>query len=295
MATASTPTRPKLLADLKRTAHRPTSSTLGDSFLLPHEFADESQSAVAAQFGPEFAGQLDRLKTGEWTGPIRSGYGVHLVLLTARTEGRLPALDEVRELVKRDLMSERRLEANRRFLDGLLAQYKVKIEWPKADSVSTRQNEGAHPMKRLLLILAVCGAFALIASAHEVRPAYLELRETAPDTYDILWKVPARGGDERLGIYVRLPADTEQLAEPRGVSAGGAYLERWRVRRSGGLAGQTISIDGLAATGTDVLVRVEHADGSTQTTRLLPSQPSFVVEAAPSRWHSGGNVPAAGR
>jgi hydrogenase/urease accessory protein HupE len=141
-------------------------------------------------------------------------------------------------------------------------------------------------MKRLLIILAVSGAFASMASAHEVRPAYLELRETAPDTYDILWKIPARGGDERLAIYVRLPADTEQLAEPRGISAGGAYLERWRVRRPGGLAGQTISVDGLAATGTDVLVRLERASGSTQMARLLPSQRSFVVEAAPSRWHT---------
>ena len=141
-------------------------------------------------------------------------------------------------------------------------------------------------MKRLLFLLAVSGAFASIAGAHEVRPAYLELRETTPDTYDILWKVPARGGDERLAIYVRLPADTEQLAEPHGISAGGAYLERWRVRRPGGLAGQTISVDGLAATGTDVLVRLERASGSTHMARLLPSQHSFVVEAAPSRWHT---------
>jgi hydrogenase/urease accessory protein HupE len=141
-------------------------------------------------------------------------------------------------------------------------------------------------MTRLLIFLAVYGASALMAGAHEVRPAYLELRETAPDTYDILWKVPARGGDERLAIYVRLPADARQLAEPRGISAGGAYLERWRVQRPGGLAGQTVSVDGLAATGTDVLVRLERARGSTQMARLLPSDPAFVVEAAPSRWHT---------
>jgi hypothetical protein len=139
-------------------------------------------------------------------------------------------------------------------------------------------------MTRLLIFLAVYGSSALMAGAHEVRPAYLELRETAPDTYDILWKIPARGGDERLAIYVRLPTDTRQLAEPRGISAGSAYLERWRVQRPGGFAGQTISVDGLAATGTDVLVRLERASGSTQMARLLPRNPSFVVEAAPRRW-----------
>lgn len=139
-------------------------------------------------------------------------------------------------------------------------------------------------MNRLLLILAACVAFAFTASAHEVRPAYLELRETASDTYDVLWKVPARGGNERLGIYVRLPNDTRQITEPRGIAAGGAWIERWRIERPGGLAGQTIHIDGLVAAGSDVLVRIEHADGSTQTTRLLPSRPSFVVEAVASPW-----------
>ena len=44
------------------------------------------------------------------------------------------------------------------------------------------------------------------ASAHEVRPAYLELRQTATDTYDVLWKVPARGDNMRLGIYVEFPS-----------------------------------------------------------------------------------------
>lgn len=136
-------------------------------------------------------------------------------------------------------------------------------------------------MKRFLVLLTIWGMSALSANAHEFRPAYLELRETATDTYEILWKVPARGGNERLGIYVRLPVDTRELAEPHGVFASGAYVERWRVHRGGGLAGQVISIDGLVASGSDVLVRLEHADGSTQTALLQPSRPSFVVESAP--------------
>lgn len=140
-------------------------------------------------------------------------------------------------------------------------------------------------MRRLLAVVLLCAAFAPAARAHEERPAYLELRQRAPDTYDVLWKVPARGGDRRLGIYVHFPADTVSLGEPRGLSAGGAWIERWSVQRPGGLAGQVISIDGLAATaGTDVLVRIERADGTTQVARLLPTRPSFVVEAASTLW-----------
>ena len=60
----------------------------------------------------------------------------------------------------------------------------------------------------------------------------------------------------------------------------GAFSERWTVWCTGGLTGGTIHIAGLPATKTDVLVRLERLDGSTQVTRLSPSAPSFVVEAA---------------
>jgi hydrogenase/urease accessory protein HupE len=60
-----------------------------------------------------------------------------------------------------------------------------------------------------------------------------------------------------------------------------AFTERWTVKRAGGLTGGTIHIAGLTATMTDVLVRLERRDGTTQVTRLTPSAPSFVVEAAP--------------
>jgi len=139
-------------------------------------------------------------------------------------------------------------------------------------------------MRRVLAALLLCAAFAGEASAHEERPAYLELRQTGPETWDVLWKVPARG-DQRLGIYVHLPTDAVPLGEPRGLYAGGAWIERWSVRRPGGLAGQEIVIDGLPATaGTDVLVRVERADGTTQVARLLPGRPQFTVEAATTWW-----------
>ncbi len=39
---------------------------------------------------------------------------------------------------------------------------------------------------------------------HEARPAYLQLKQTTPDTFDLLWKVPAQGDNLRLGLYVRL-------------------------------------------------------------------------------------------
>ena len=138
-------------------------------------------------------------------------------------------------------------------------------------------------MRRFFLLLACLLAFMSGASAHEVRPAYLELRQTAADTYDVLWKVPGLNDNMRLGIYVAFPDGSTNLSEPRGVFVNSAFIERWTLRRSGGLTGETILIDGLDATATDVLVRVERQDGSTQLTRLTPSAPSFTVEATPSK------------
>lgn len=130
-------------------------------------------------------------------------------------------------------------------------------------------------------LMACCVLLLLSIPAHAdvFRPAYLELRQRSPDTYDMLWKVPAQG-DMRLALYVRMPEGVTTLASPRAEFIGGAYIERSQVSRAGGLEGQSIGIDGLTGSNTDVLVRVVRVDGAEQVTRLLPSSTSFVVEAA---------------
>ncbi|MCC7198645.1 MAG: HupE/UreJ family protein, partial [Gammaproteobacteria bacterium] len=133
---------------------------------------------------------------------------------------------------------------------------------------------------RLLVLLALC-AWHVAALAHEVRPGYLEIREAAADSYDIVWKVPAKG-EYRLGLYVRLP-EACKGAPSSGNFVSSAFVERWRATCAGGLVGQSIEIDGLMATRTDVLVRLQRLDGTAQTERLSPEHPSFEVLAVPSR------------
>ena len=72
-----------------------------------------------------------------------------------------------------------------------------------------------------------------------------------------------------------------QGAPNQGTFVGGAFVERWRAQCPGGLVGRTIDIEGLSATRTDVLARIEWSDGTTQTVRLTPEQTSFDVKAAP--------------
>src|SRR5205809_4607381 len=118
------------------------------------------------------------------------------------------------------------------------------------------------------LVLSVCFSAILFAlsspvSAHELRPAYLELRQTGTETYDVLWKVPARGDNMRLGIYVEFPSGTSNVTTPRTLFANDASTERWSIKRPGGLTGDEVHITGLEATMTDVLVRIENLDGTT--------------------------------
>jgi len=136
-------------------------------------------------------------------------------------------------------------------------------------------------VKKALLILVLLAALACDVFAHEMRPAYLELRQTGSETYATRWKVPGRGENLRLGLYVQFPADCTNVTEPRSTMVNNAFTERWTVKCAGGLAGSTINIAGLSATMTDVLVRLERLDGTTQVTRVMPSAPSFVVAAAP--------------
>jgi hypothetical protein len=131
------------------------------------------------------------------------------------------------------------------------------------------------------LILSFC---ATVADAHEMRPAYLQLRQTNTDTYDAFWKVPAAGDNMRLSLYVQLPENCSDVADHRGSFAAGAFTETWSFKCQRGLAGNTIRFTGLTATLTDVLVRVERLDGSKQVTRVTSAATSFVVEAAPRRF-----------
>ena len=143
-------------------------------------------------------------------------------------------------------------------------------------------------MKRVFVSMLLWCATAPAASAHEVRPAYLELRETEPCTYDMLWKVPARDEDMRLALYVQFPADTRNVTVPHGQFLDAAYVERRRIQRPGGLAGQSVTIEGLPATKVDVLIRVTDLAGVTQTTRATPDSPMVTITAAASRSQVAG-------
>ena len=129
-----------------------------------------------------------------------------------------------------------------------------------------------------LAALAVV-AFGTNASAHEARPAYLELTETLPDRYDVVWRTPVLAG-VRLPLVLQLPEGASNLVEPRLRELPDSVVERQIISAPGGLGGKRIEFVGLQATITDVLVRVQTRDGAHATTLVHPSQPWVEIAAA---------------
>jgi hydrogenase/urease accessory protein HupE len=137
-------------------------------------------------------------------------------------------------------------------------------------------------MRKVLIILFLI-TITRNAISHEIRPAYLELRQTGSESYDVLWKVPGRGQNLRLGIYVEMPPGCKNTRSPRSTLVNEVFTERWTIKCPGGLGGKKIRIAGLSATTTDVIVRLQNLNGQTEVIRLTPADPSFIVEVTPGR------------
>jgi hydrogenase/urease accessory protein HupE len=132
-----------------------------------------------------------------------------------------------------------------------------------------------HRWLALLWLLVSCHAIA-----HDARPAYLEIRQTSPTRYDLLWRVPVTAGMP-LPVLLKLPQGVQNVTEPAVRELSDSRVERRVVEAPAGLAGQRIEFPGLQGTIADVLVRVQAADGATTTTLVRGSQP-WVDIAAPA-------------
>jgi hydrogenase/urease accessory protein HupE len=131
--------------------------------------------------------------------------------------------------------------------------------------------------------------WALPLSAHESRPAYLQLSEISPGRFEVLWKRPALG-DLGLGLAPHWPAACRDVLPASPQLVPGAVVERLVIDCGPtGLIGQRLGIDGLPATMTDVLVRVEFLDGRVQTNLLKPASPTVAIAGRRSSFEVGSD------
>jgi len=133
----------------------------------------------------------------------------------------------------------------------------------------------------IVALVLICGCG--LAVAHEVRPGFLELRETGQNTYSFLWKKPT-GGEVEIYIAPVIPAECHLTTPGRQQLTPGAVIVRGTLQCEDGVQGKTLAIDGLQATITDVIVRVHHADGRLESHLLKPVNPSVTLGAKTTGW-----------
>lgn len=109
-------------------------NALGDPISLPARFVSERASNLDATFGVDFAQTLNALDAGQWEGPVRSGYGLHLVLIEEKNPGRPLTFQEAEADVRRDWENERRVETIERLYQRLRESYTITVEpWTRAE------------------------------------------------------------------------------------------------------------------------------------------------------------------
>lgn len=127
----------QILAQLNRGADP---DSVGDTTMMEPEFRLLPLWEIKRQFGDDFGSSLLQLKPGSWGGPVKSGFGLHLVLVKERKGGRLPDLKEVREAVKRDWAVDRQKEMKDAAYAKIRERYTVTVEQPKSAAVSSDKN-----------------------------------------------------------------------------------------------------------------------------------------------------------
>ncbi len=105
---------------------------LGDATLLERRFTDRAVREVAMIFGDRFTEALLDQQPGQWSAPIESPYGQHLVHIGSKTAGTVPPLSEIRGAVRRDWFAARRTATLEAFYSALLRRYRVTVERPQS-------------------------------------------------------------------------------------------------------------------------------------------------------------------
>jgi parvulin-like peptidyl-prolyl isomerase len=129
------------LIELKTAGRSDRAGTIGDRLLLDLEFQDADEQSLSSMFGPDFARAVFALQQGVWSGPLKSGYGVHLVSVAHLTAAKQRPFADARIEVLQEWRREKEKIANREYLARLREKYGVELD----DSVKTLLGMEALP------------------------------------------------------------------------------------------------------------------------------------------------------
>jgi len=104
----------------------------GDRFPFHVNYVERTPEFVASHFGQAFSDEVFALTAGEddggkntWYGPFQSQYGLHLVNVSERLEGRLPKFDEVKGIVSQDFRQAQIRQHQQKAIAEIVAQYNI--------------------------------------------------------------------------------------------------------------------------------------------------------------------------
>jgi parvulin-like peptidyl-prolyl isomerase len=101
---------------------------LGDPSPTGAQFKGQLTRQLASRFGARFARAAEHLPEGQWSDPIETPFGAHLLLVQERTEPQAPPLSEIRARVAAVYKSSRREERLASAMKELRARYEVVVE-----------------------------------------------------------------------------------------------------------------------------------------------------------------------
>jgi len=132
--------------------------------------------------------------------------------------------------------------------------------------------------------LALIALASLPARAHRLAPSLLSVEERADGTLDVLFKTPLQR-PAGIDLAPVLPEACAETGEPRVERDAASVTLHFAARCEGAdLVGARFSVTGLAASGTNALLRVALADGRRVQAVLHAGQPSFAIPARATPW-----------
>ena len=143
-------------------------------------------------------------------------------------------------------------------------------------------NSRQFPIVPILFLLFTI-IFANDCLAHEIRPGFLEIKESEPGLFDVKWKVPTRG-NRALAITPKLPNNLKKVGLSSSYKIPGAWVELSTYESGSPILGKTISIDGLNSVQTDVLLQINMIDGTNFSAILRPNSPSYNIPLEPTKF-----------
>jgi len=136
-------------------------------------------------------------------------------------------------------------------------------------------------MHKIIFSFLLLLGFINNSFADEIKMAYLELKETKQNNFSVIFKVPAKA-TQKLNIKVKLPKTCKKTSTINTQLKNKAYLNQWNIHCIDGLVSQTIYIDGLKNTNTDLLLKLDFLNKQSQNILVSSENSYYKVPSEPS-------------